>query len=135
MADSVATRVARHRAKKRAAGVTRLTIELDQATAGSIRRLCKQHGKTRRQVIELGIAAAASLLSGHLQIVKQAQPARLIIQQQPPQRPVAPSEPSANTDAPPPPENAATAQQGKPEQAIADDADARIRACAFTVET
>ncbi len=132
MADSVATRVARHRAKKQANGVTRLTLEFDRAAVTALRRLCRAHGKTQRQLIELAIMAADSLLAGRLQVAKAvAKPIASVIIQKPQERAQAPDE----ANMPPPQENTPAAPQREPEQAEIDDADARIRACAFAVET
>lgn len=128
MADSVATRVARHRAKKRAKDVTRLTLEVDRAAVTTLRLLCRAHGKTQRQFIELAIHAADSLLAGRLRVTKEAAQStpRVIIQQ----RPVAPAQPTGNTNAPATPENAPTPPLCEPEQVADDNIDARIRAAA-----
>lgn len=71
MADSVATRVARHRAKKRKGGVTRLTVELDRATVTVLRRLAKHHDQTQGQIIKAGVLAADRLLAGRLVVAGQ----------------------------------------------------------------
>lgn len=134
MADSVATRVARHRAKKHANGVTRLTIELDRETVGALRRLCKRHSKTQRQFIELAVQAADSLLAGRLQVARAAaQPgARVIIRSDSQKRPLAHDLTAGNTETSPHTESSPEASQQEPEQTA--DVDARIRSAAFVVE-
>ncbi|WP_201208994.1 hypothetical protein [Rhodocyclus purpureus] len=133
MAESVATRVARHRAKQRASDVTRLTIELSRDTISNIRRLSKKHRKTQRQFLELAVHAADGLLAGRLAVSKAAaQPPACVISRPTPQgRAKAPDQTASNTNTPAPPENTPTASQ----QPEGDNADARIRACAFAVET
>lgn len=134
MADSVATRVARHRAKKQANGVTRLTLEFDRAAVTALRRLCRAHGKTQRQLIELAIMAADSLLAGRLQVAKAVvKPIPCVIIRKPREHAQAPDQVNGNPNATTPPESLPIAQQHEPEQSI-DDADARIRAAAFVVE-
>lgn len=130
MADSVATRVARHRAKKRTSDVTRLTLEVDRAAVTTLRRLCRTHGKTQRQFIELAILTADSLLAGRLRVAKEAAQSapRVIIQQ----RPVAPAQPkpTGNANELAAPESQATPPLCEPEHANDDNVDARIRAAA-----
>lgn len=134
MADSVATRVARHRAKKRANDVTRLTLELDRTAVTTLRKLCKKHGKTQRQVLELAVHAANSLLAGRLQVAKAAaKPTASVIIRKPQEGAKALDQVAGKVDALPPPQNAPIAPQCEPAQA-GDDADARIRAAAFVVE-
>lgn len=132
MADSVATRVARHRAKKRANDVTRLTLELDRTAVTTLRRLCRVHGKTQRQFVEMAVHAADNLLAGRLQVARVARAAakpttRVIIRADPQERPQAHDQCPENANTPP------TDPRREPEQAIID-ADAFIRAAAFRIE-
>lgn len=129
MADSVATRVARHRAKKRANDVTRLTLELDRATVTTLRRLCRAHGKTQRQFIEMAVQAADNLLAGRLQVTRAAAKptTRVIIRAEPQERTPTRDQCPENTNTP------LTVPRREPEQAI-NDADAFIRAAAFRIE-
>lgn len=129
MADSVATRVARHRAKKRTNDVTRLTLELDRAAVTTLRRLCRVHGKTQRQFVEMAVHAADNLLAGRLQVAKAAAKptTRVIIRADPQERPQAHDQCPENANTPP------TGPRREPELAIID-ADASIRAAAFRIE-
>lgn len=134
MADSVATRVARHRAKQQKSGITRITLEFDVVTAKTFRRLCRQHKRTQRQMLELSVAAAASLLGGHLQVVaKTAATAPVVARQAPQERTQSANQATGNTNATPLPETT-TPTLYEPEQAT-DDVDDRIRRAAASMES
>lgn len=126
------TKLTRHRAKQKEAGVTRFSVQLDNEAVSLLRRLCQKHGKTQGEFLGLAIMAADSLLAGRLQVAKAAaKPTTCAIIRKPQERAQAPDE----ANMPPPQENTPAAPQREPEQAEIDDADARIRACAFAVET
>lgn len=129
------TKLARHRAKQKKAGITRFSVQLDSDAVSLLRNLCQKHGKTQSEFLGLAIIAADSLLAGRLQVAKAAtQPAaRVIIRPDSQKRPLAHDWAAGNTNTPEPPEKAPVASQCEPAQA-SDDADARIRAAAFVVE-
>lgn len=64
------TRLKRHRKKLREAGTVRFSLQLSRTDVETLRRLCREHGKTQREMMGLGIQAADGLLAGHLQVVK-----------------------------------------------------------------
>lgn len=130
------TKLARHRAKQKKAGITRFSVQLDNESLSLLRSLCQKHSKTQGEFLGLAIMAADSLLAGRLQVVKAAAkpPARVIIRPTPQERPLAPDQTAGDANTPAPTENTPTAPRREPEQAVVDDADARIRACAFAVE-
>lgn len=68
------TRLKRHRKKLREGGVTRFSIQLDGDSVETLRRLCREHGKTQRAVLELALQAADRLLAGQLQVVARLKP-------------------------------------------------------------
>lgn len=126
------TKLARHRAKQKKAGTTRFSVQLDNEAVSLLRSLCQKHGKTQGEFLGLAIMAADSLLAGRLQVAKVvAKPIASVIIRKPQERAKAPDE----TNMPQPQENTPAAPQREPVQPLPDDADARIRARAFTVET
>lgn len=68
------TRLKRHRKKLRESGVTRFSIQLDGDSVETLRRLCREHGKTQREVLQLALQAADRLLAGQLQVVARLKP-------------------------------------------------------------
>ena len=68
------TRLKRHRKKLREGGVTRFSIQLDGDSVETLRRLCREHGKTQREVLQLALQAADRLLAGQLQLVARLNP-------------------------------------------------------------
>lgn len=128
------TKLTRHRAKQKEAGVTRFSVQLDNEAVSLLRRLCQKHGKTQGEFLGLAIMAADSLLAGRLQVAKAAaKPTTCAIIRKPQERPQALGQVTSLTNTPPPPEKAPAAPPREPTQAI-DDADARIHAAAFVVE-
>lgn len=68
------TRLKRHRKKLRDDGITRFSIQLDGDGVETLRRLCREHGKTQREVLQLALQAADRLLAGQLQVVARPKP-------------------------------------------------------------
>lgn len=64
------TRLERHRRKLRGAGVTRFSVQLPSNSVETLRRLCREHGKTQAEVLGLALQAADALLVGRLQVAK-----------------------------------------------------------------
>lgn len=129
------TKLTRHRAKQKKAGITRFSVQLDNESVSLLRLLCQKHGKTQGELIGMAIKAADALLAGRLQVARAAAqpPARVIIRPTPQERPQPLEQVACITNTPPPPQNTPIAPQCEPAQA-GDDADARIRAAAFVVE-
>ena len=128
------TKLARHRAKQKTAGITRFSVQLDNEAVSLLRNLCQKHRKTQGEFLALAIMAADGLLAGRLQVAKAAtQPPARVIFRKPQTCPLAPDLAAGNTT-PAPSENTPAAPQCEPEQTVVDDADARIRACAFAIE-
>jgi len=48
----------------------RFSVQLSRTDVETLRRLCREHGKTQREMLGFGIQAADSLLAGRLQVVK-----------------------------------------------------------------
>lgn len=134
---SDAKRQAEYQARQVRKGKARLNCWIDTGTKQAISELSEQHGKTIAEVIELGISAASSLLAGRLTVSRAATqpPASVIIRKKPHARPLARDPVAGNANAPAIPENPPVGPLRKPEKPMVDDADARIRACAFAVET
>lgn len=63
------TRLKRHRKKLREAGAVRFSLQLSRADVETLRRLCREHGKTQREMLGFGIQVAESLLAGRLQVI------------------------------------------------------------------
>lgn len=131
------TKLTRHRAKQKKVGITRFSVQLDNQAISLLRLLCKKHGKTQGELVGMAIQAADALLAGRLQVAKAVTkpPARAIIRPTPQERPQTLVQVAGNTNTPAPPKNSHVALQREPKQVEIDDADARIRACAFAVET
>lgn len=122
------TKLARHRAKQKKAGITRFSVQLDSDAVSLLRNLCQRHGKTQGEFLGLAIMAADSLLAGRLQVTKaSAKPTASVIIRKPQERARVFDQAAGNTDMPQPSESAPTAPLHAPEQP-ADDIDARIRA-------
>lgn len=51
-------RQAKHRAKRKAEGVTRMTISLDEDTPAALRDIAATHGVSQAKVLQVGILAA-----------------------------------------------------------------------------
>lgn len=133
---SDAKRQAEYQARQVSKGKARLNCWIDTSAKRAIGELSEQHGKTIAEVIELGISAASSLLAGRLTVSKAAtQPPASVIIRKPRVRSLARDLVAGNTNATTIPENPPVGPQHEPEQPVVDDADARIRACAFAVET
>lgn len=129
------TKLTRHRAKQKKVGITRFSVQIDSEAVSLLRNLCQKHRKTQGEFLGLAIMAADSLLAGRLQVAKAAAKSTAsVIIRRPQERSQALDQGTGNTDAPPILENTPTAPQREPEQTVIDDADARIRACAFVVE-
>ena len=109
------TKLTRHRAKQKKAGITRFSVQLDTEAISLLRNLCQKHGKTQGEFLGLAIMAADSLLAGRLQVGKPEVAARAIVLQ----RPVAPAQPTGNANELAAPESPATPP---------------LRAAAFVVE-
>lgn len=132
---SDAKRQAEYQARQVSKGKARLNCWIDTGTKQAIGELSEQHGKTTAEVIALGIAAASSLLAGRLTVSRAAtQPLAIVIIRKPQARPLARDPVAGNTNAPAIPENPPVGPQYEPERTVVDDADARIRTCAFAVE-
>ena len=130
---SDAKRQAEYQARQVSKGKARLNCWIDTCTKQTVGELSEQHGKTAAEVIELGIAAASSLLAGRLQIAQSAaKPTASVINRKPQERAQALDQIAGKVDLPPP-EKAPVAPPCEPVHAM-DDADARILACAFVVE-
>jgi len=130
------SKLARHRAKQKKAGVTRFSVQLDNEAVSLLRNLCQKHRKTQGDFLALAIMAADSLLAGRLQVTKTAAKSTAsVIIRKPQERPQASDQAAVNTNTPAPPESTPRDPLREPEQPMVDDADARIRACAFAVET
>lgn len=128
------TKLARHRAKLKKAGITRLSVRLDSEAVSLLRNLCQKHRKTQGEVLGLAIMTADSLLAGRLQVATAAAKSTTsAIIRKLQERAQAPDQAAGNNDATQPQEKAPVAPQCEPTQAV-DDANARIRACAFAVE-
>ncbi len=122
------TKLTRHRAKQKEAGVTRFSVQLDNEAVSLLRNLCQKHSKTQREFLGLAIMAADSLLAGRLQVAKAAvKPTTSVIIRKPQERARVFDQAAGNTDMPSPSESAPTVPLHAPEQP-ADDIDARIRA-------
>jgi uncharacterized membrane protein len=64
------TRLKRHRKKLREAGAVRFSLQLSRTDVETLRRLCREHGKTQREMLGLGIQTADALMAGRLQVAK-----------------------------------------------------------------
>lgn len=132
---SDAKRQAEYQARQVSKGKARLNCWIDTSTKRAIGELSEQQGKTAAEVIELGIAAASSLLAGRLAVSRAAaQPPASVIIRKPQARQLTRDLVAGNTNAPAIPENPPVGPQRELEQPMVDDADARIRACTFVVE-
>lgn len=130
------TKLTRHRAKQKKAGVTRFSVQLDSDAVSLLRNLCRKHSKTQGEFLGLAIMAADSLLAGRLQVAQAAaKPNTSSIIRKPQERAQAPEQATGNVGAPPPPKDTPTAPQCEPGQEV-DDVEARIRAagCTWVVE-
>lgn len=133
---SDAKRQAEYQARQVSKGKARLNCWINTSSKQAIGELSEQHGKTAAEVIELGIAAAFSLLAGRLTVSRAAvQPPASVIIRKPQARPLARDPVAGNANPPAIPENPPVGPLREPEKPMVDDADARIRACAFAVET
>src|SRR4051812_21393213 len=92
------TKLQRHRAKQKKAGITRFSVQLDAEALSLLRRLCLEHSQTQGDLLGMAIKTADALFTGRLQIANSAaQPTpRVIIRAEPQERPQAEDQAAGN---------------------------------------